>query len=228
MPVRGDRRITAQRIEEILAIGPECILHWHGNALAQAAKRLGMSRAGIIHNIRNEPELIRQLCLRHLNEAFEAVCLPADWQGTPLGVLRAMSLALLGFFDENPQRHLVFLLFRQTLGDAACHANDALLTYLTHNFQLALQAVHHEKPFDDLQHPARMLLGQIMHLPLWWPAEPALTQDEWLCHQIGLLAGVAPPDGRVPETAHRQDAVFTPAQRGDHHAGNLPSQASAY
>ncbi len=108
-----------------------------------------------------------------------------------------MSLALLRHADKTPSRHLVFLLHRHALHDAALDAVDTLLRYLTNNFQLALQGVHPDKPFDSLHSGARMLLGELLHLPLWWPEAPHIGKDEWLCHQIGHLAGTPAPDWRV-------------------------------
>ncbi len=199
------RELAAQKLEDILAAAPDFILNCRLNALVPMARHLGMSIPGLQHYIPNETELIRLLCLAHLNAAFEAVCSPVDWCGTPAEVLRAMSLALLRHAEEKPSRHVVFLLHRQCLHAPARNALDTLLTYLTNNFQLAFQGVHPEKPFDSLHSGARMLLGEIMHLPLWWPEAPHIGKDEWVCHLIGQLAETATPDWRVPAALRVND-----------------------
>jgi AcrR family transcriptional regulator len=202
MPYRNHRENAAQKLDEILASGPHFILNHRSTALIPLARHLGLSPRGLYYYVPNETELVRQICLVHLNAAFEAVCTPVDWLGAPIAVLRAMSLALLRYEAEKPLRHLVFLLHRQALHEPARNALDTLLTYLANNFQLALQGIHPDKPFDSLHGSARMLLGELLHLPLWWPEAPHIGKDEWLCHQIGFLAGTPAPDWRLPPANH--------------------------
>jgi hypothetical protein len=148
----------------------------------------------------NVDELIRQLCLRHLTEAFDAVRLPEDWTGTPIEILRAMSQALLDYAEEKASRHAVFLLHRHSLDTPARNAADTMLRYLTNNFQLALQPILPENPFDSLLGPASMLLGQLMYLNLWWPPDPHITKTSWLHHEldqvVGGLEGLPPAGAR--------------------------------
>jgi AcrR family transcriptional regulator len=177
-----------KRLEDVLACGPDFILQGSRFLLARMAEHLGIGDMGIRRLVANEDELVRQLCLRHLDEAFEAVRLPADWQDTPTEVLCAMGMALLAYAEANASRHRVFLLYRHTLDEPSRNANDTLLTYLTNNLQLALQAVLPAPPYGKLGSPARMLLGQIIHLPLWWPSEPPISKSDWLNHQIRQLA----------------------------------------
>ena len=213
--------IAAQKLEDILAAAPDFILRYRSNALAPLQRHLGMSLTGLGYYIPNEIELIRLLCMAHLNAAFEAVYSPVDWCGTPIEVLRAMSLALLRHAEEKPSRHLVFLLHRQNLHAPARNALDTLLTYLTNNFQLAFQGVRPEKPFDSLHSSARMLLGEILHLPLWWPEAPHICKGEWLCHRIGQLAETGPPDWRVPAATRVNDQI---AAHDDWGGGYLPNR----
>jgi AcrR family transcriptional regulator len=198
MPQLGKRHIAEQRREQILACASDHILNNRFHALYSVARQVGISQPGLRHYAPTVDDLVRQLCLRHLDKAFDAVCLPTDWQGTAIEVLRAMGLALLAHIDENGSRHLVFMLHRRNLDDPARSALDTLLTYLTNNFQLALQGVKPDDPFDILLSPARMFLGQMFHLPLWWPEEPHICKDSWLCDQIGQLTGMAAPDWRMP------------------------------
>ena len=197
MPQTGKRPSAEERREHILACASDHILDNRVLALDRVARQIGISHSGLRYYTPSVDDLVGQLCQRHLNEAFEAVCLPTDWHGTPIDVLRAMGLALLDHIAENGPRHLVFMLHRRNLDDPTRNALDTLLTYLTNNFQLALQAAHPNELFDTLLSPARMLLGQIFHLPLWWPEEPHIGKDAWLCHEIGQLTGAA-PDWRVP------------------------------
>ena len=198
MARKNHRELAAQKLEDILASAPDFVLQYRCGAVLHLARHLGMSVNNLHRYITTELDLIHLLCLNHLDAAFEAVCSPVDWCGAPLQVLRAMSLALLRHADEKPSRHLVFLLHQHALPGPARDGLETLLRYLTNNFQLALQGVHPDKPFDSLHSGARMLLGEIMYLPLWWPEAPHIGKDEWLCHRIGHLAGTAPPDWRLP------------------------------
>jgi AcrR family transcriptional regulator len=198
MARRNHRELATQRLEDILASAPDFVLKYRCGAVSHLARHVGMSVGNLHRYVVTERDLIQLLCLNHLDAVFEAVCSPVDWCGAPVQVLRAMSLALLRHADEKPSRHLVFLLHRQALLDPARDALETLLCYLTNNFQLAIQGVHPKKPFDSLHSGARMLLGEIMHVPLWWPEQPHIGKDEWLCHRIGQLADTAPPDWRLP------------------------------
>jgi len=208
MPRSNHRELRAEKLDDIMASASDFVLNCRFNAMIPLARHIGLTRSTLQDYVPNEVELIRQLCLNHLNAAFEAVCSPVDWCGVPIEVLRAMSLALLRYAEEKSSRHMVFLLHRQALHDPARNALDTLLRYLTNNFQLAMQGVFPDRRFDTLQSGARMLLGELMHLPLWWPDEPHIGKDEWLCHLIGLVAGTSPPDWRLP-AAIRADSHGT-------------------
>ena len=76
----------------------------------------------------SKPDIAAFLLTRHLELAFEAVCMPGDWEGAPMDVLRAMSLALVCYGSDRLERHRVFLAEyergpearRAALGPEAC------------------------------------------------------------------------------------------------------------
>ena len=157
----------------------------------------------------SKPDIAAFLLTRHLELAFEAVCMPGDWEGAPMDVLRAMSLALVCYGSDRLERHRVFLAEYERGPEARRAALAQKLVHLANNFQLALHAVTPGRKFDKLATSAEILLGQLLHAPLWWPAEAgcaskATTLDAWVCTQLGLLTGLRRPDHRRPTDAVRR------------------------
>ena len=192
-----------QICREVLETAPGFILltGMDGSWIDYLARHYGYTASKLSKTFPSKAKLVDFILLRHLTDAFEAVCLPGDWTGPSIDVLRAMSLALIGYGADHLERHRVFLAEYDRRPDAPRRALAQQLVYLTNNFQLALHAIKPRKDFDELRPPATMLLGQLLHAPLWWPrnAEGAPTNttlDAWVCTQIGLLAGIRRPDHR--------------------------------
>jgi hypothetical protein len=213
LPRLVDTGKTQRRLREILILAPQFIRGrgLRTNLLARLATRMGCGTTTLRQIVPNEAELIRWICGNHLSEAFEATCLPDDWQGPPIDVLRAMSLALLRYGCEHADRHYVYLRYRNLVPDAARQILLDRLCYLTHNFQLALHAIPPGRDFAATQLPARLLVNQLLHLPEWWPDDAGITQDEWVCAQIGLATGIPAPDWRRPPAAIRLCPPAPPA-----------------
>ncbi len=208
MASSGDHRARSQRRDQVLELAPDIILeHGLGHGLFRhAAQSLGLTDQALRHIVGGEPEILRQLALRHLNDAFEAVCFPDDWEGPPMDVLRAMCTALLDYAASKPSRHRVFLLHRHTLAPAARAAIAEKLTYLANNFHLAMAAAAPHRNVDRLAASSRLLLATLLHAPLWWEPEAAVSREAWLCAQLGVFLRTKIPPWRHPQAARRKPA----------------------
>ena len=205
----GKQERYEQICREVLETAPGFILltGMDGSWIDYLARHYGYTASKLSHTFPSKAKLVDFILSRHLSDAFEAVCLPSDWAGPPVDVLRAMSLALIAYGADHLERHRVFLAEYDRRPDAPRRALAQQLVYLTNNFQLALKAVTPGRPFDQLGSPASMLLGQLLHAPLWWPRSAdgmptSTTLDAWVCTQIGLLAETRRPDHRRPLRAH--------------------------
>ncbi len=212
MAVAGKKERHEQLCREVLEGAPECILLTgvDGPWIDALSRRTGHTTRKLCTAFSGKAKLIDFILCRHLDEAFEAVCVPSDWSGPPIDVLRSMSLALVGYGGRVLARHRVFLAERERRPEAARRSLQQQQVYLANNFQVAMRAVTPDVPFAELHTPACLLLGQLLHAPLWWPpdAGPAAsptTVDAWVCTQIGLLTGSKRPDHRRPSRATRPD-----------------------
>ncbi len=154
-------------------------------------------------------DIVEFLLTRHIKLAFEAVCVPQEWEGEPMDVLRAMSMALICYGTSHLDRHRIFLAEHERGPEARRAGLEQQLVYLANNFQRALHAVTPGRAFDKLGTEAEILLGQLLHAPVWWPAEAgcaskATTLEAWVCTQLGLLTGLRRPDHRRPSCAVRR------------------------
>ena len=203
-----------QICREVLETAPGFILltGMDGSWIDYLARHYGYTPSKLSKTFPSKAKLVDFILSRHLSNAFEAVCVPSDWTGPPVDVLRAMALALIEYGADHLDRHRVFLSEYERRPDAPRRELAQQLVYLTNNFQVALKAVTPGTPFDKLESPATMLLGQLLHAPLWWPRSADgvptnTTLDAWVCTQIGLLAGIRRPDHRRPVRAQRITAA---------------------
>ena len=197
-----------QICREVLETAPGFILltGMDGSWIDYLARHYGYTASKLSHTFPSKAKLVDFILSRHLSDAFEAVCMPGDWTGPKVDVLRGMSLALIKYGADHLERHRVFLTEYDRRPDTPRRALAQQLVYLTNNFQLAMHALSPRKPFGDLEKAAGMLLGQLLHAPLWWPrsedgAPTNATLDAWVCTQIGLLTGLRRPDHRRPMRA---------------------------
>ena len=181
--------LRAQRRRDILACAPGIVRQHHGlDTNGQIARHLGLSTTGLRAHVSNEAELIRLLCQTHLNAMFDAVCASTGRTPRPPNRVAAMARAVLATADDQPARHRVYLLHRFMLTPQAQQALETLRAAIDNSFHFALHAQAPEKPFCALRAPARALVGQILHAPLWQPADPPGFVGDWLASQIGFLA----------------------------------------
>ena len=208
MASTGKQERYEQICREVLQSAPGLILltGMDGSWIDYLCRQYGYTSRKLSQTFPSKAKLVDFILSRHIADAFEAVCLPCDWTGPPLDVLRSMSLGLIAYFADHLERHRVFLSEHERRPDAPRQALAQQLVYLTNNFQLALHAATPGTPFEALQPPATMLLGQLMHAPIWWPrsadGQPtSTTLDAWVCTQLGLLTGLRRPDHKRPSRA---------------------------
>lgn len=208
MASQGKKERQERLCREILLSAPGFILlaGIDGSWVDHLCRHYGYTSRKLSGAFPTKAALIDFILSRHLSDAFEVVCVPSDWQGPPMDVLRSMSLALICYGTANLERHRVFLTEYERRPDAARQLLAQQLVHLANNFQVALHAVTPGRAFDELHAPAGILLGQLLHAPLWWPAEsgchaPSTTLDAWICTQLGLLTGLRRPDHRKPSRA---------------------------
>ena len=82
-----------------------------------------------------------------------------------------MSLELICYGSANIDRHRVFLAEYERGPEARRAALADQLVYLVNNYQRGLHAVVPARSFKRLRTQAEILLGQLLHAPLWWPSE---------------------------------------------------------
>jgi AcrR family transcriptional regulator len=181
--------LRAQRRRDILACAPGIVLQHHGlDTNGQIARHLGLSNTGLRAYVSNEAELIRLLCQTHLNAMFDAVCASTGRSPRPPDPVAAMAQAVLATAADHPARHRVYLHHRFMLKPQTLQALDTLRATIDNSFHFALHAQAPEKPFCALRAPARALVGQLLHTPLWQPTDPPGFVSAWLASQIGFLA----------------------------------------
>lgn len=196
--------------QEVLEHAPELILQMgiDGPWIDQMRRRYGYTSARLYAAFGGKQRMVDYILTRHLIEAFEAVCTASDWQGPPMDVLRGMSLALAEYGAANLARHRVFLAEHERRPEAARAALAQRLVYLTNDFQIAIHAVLPSRRFNGLHATAAMLVGQLLHAPLWWPPDARRTVDAWVCTQIGLVTGLRRPDHRKALEATKKAVLF--------------------
>ncbi len=209
MPSTGKKERYEQVCREVLASAPGFILltGMDGPWIDYLCRHYGYTTGKLFNAFPSKAKLVDFILSRHIQDAFEEVCLPCDWTGPPMDVLRSMSLGLIGYFADHLDRHRVFLAEHERRPESPRQALAQQLVHLSNNFQLALHQATPGTPFDKLQSPAIMLLGQLMHAPIWWPrsadGQPTpTTLDAWVCTQLGLLTGLRRPDHKRPSRAH--------------------------
>jgi hypothetical protein len=139
----------------------------------------------------NEAELIRLLCIAQLDAIFRAVC-GVNGRGTgPWVTLRAMAAAVLESAGAQAPLHAVMLRYRFMLAGEAAISVQARRTAIENSFQFALYETAPEKPFRAFRAPARLLVGQLLHVPLWWDEGGFGSQADWLAQQVGFIATLA-------------------------------------
>ena len=200
-----------QVCRDILQGAPDFILAAgiDGPWVDQMTRHYGYSQRRLSYLFPSKANLVGFILSSHIAEAFEAVCVPGDWTGPPMDVLRSMSLALIGYCSDNLARHRIFLAEHERCAHVLRQTLMQQLVYLANNLQVALQAVTPGRPFEQLGPPATMLMGQLMHAALWWPRDTEhratpTTLDAWVCTQIGLLSGLRRPDHRFASRARRR------------------------
>ena len=217
MASKGKQERYEQICREVLESAPGFILltGMDGSWIDYLCRHHGYTSRKLSNTFPSKSKLVDFILTRHIADAFEAVCLPCDWTGPPMDVLRSMSLGLIEYFADHLDRHRVFLAEHERRPEAPRQALAQQQVYLTNNFQLALHRATPGTPFGDLQSPATMLLGQLMHAPIWWPrsaggAPTPTTLDAWVCTQLGLLTGLRRPDHRRPSRAQILISEETP------------------
>jgi len=140
--------------------------------------------------MRNEAELVRLLCTAHLDAIFRAVCAVNGRGADPWNTLRAMAGAVLESAGAQPARHAVMLRYRFMLEGEAATSVQARSTAIENSFQFAFYETAPGKPFCAFRAPARQLVGQLLHVPLWWGADDIGSQADWLAQQLGFMAAL--------------------------------------
>ena len=213
---------------DVLRAGPEFIAQMgiDGAWIEPMSRHLGYSATKVYRHFHSKANLVHVLLMDHVAGGFEAVCVPADWTGAPPDVLRSMCVALLVYVGQHAACHRIYLA-EHGHGHRAAATLQALalqLTYLTNNFQVALHACLPRRDFAELAGSAQLLLGQLLHLPLWWPPAPRGVQagplceighDAWVCAQIGLLTGRRPDHRRVSGARLRVKSTAMPGEYAD-------------
>ena len=181
--------IRARRRRDILDCAPGILFRHHGlDTCGQIARHLGLSTAGLRAHVSNEAELIRLLCVAHLDAVFRAVCAVNGRDADPWETLRAMAAAVLDSAGAQAARHAVMLRYRFILEGKAAQSVQARSTAIENSFQFALYETAPEKPFRAFREPARLLVGQLLHVPLWWDEDGAGSRAHWLAQQVGFMA----------------------------------------
>ncbi len=190
--------IRVQRRRDILAVAPGILLNHHGlDMCGQIARHLGLSATGLRCHVSNEAELIRLLCLAHLDAIFRAVCDVNGRDADPWETLRAMAAAVLSSAAAHAARHTIMLRYRCVLAAEAKANVQARGNTIENCFHFALSETAPQKPFRAFREPARLLVGQLLHLPLWWSADGSDMRLDWLAQQLGFMAAL-PEKLRMP------------------------------
>jgi hypothetical protein len=111
-----------------------------------------------------------------------------------------MAAAVLASAGAHAARHMIMLRYRCMLAGEAEASVQARSTAIENSFQFALYETAPDKPFAAFREPARLLVGQLLHAPLWWPAGSTATQSVWLTQQVGFMAGLPHILGTSPKT----------------------------
>ncbi len=165
------RTLRARRRKDILACAPGILIAHHGlDSCGQIARHLGLSRSGLRAHVSNEAELVRLLCHAHLDALFHAVCQHTTRQIRP-NPLAAMAAALLETASAQPARHSIYLLHRFMLPATQLQALEARRALIDNAFHFTLHAIMPERPFAALRASARLIVGQLLHTPLWCPGD---------------------------------------------------------
>jgi AcrR family transcriptional regulator len=184
--------IRARRRRDILACAPGIVLKHHGlDTCGQIARYLGLTPAGLRAHVGNEAELTRLLCIAQLDAIFRAVCGVNGRGADPWVTLRAMAAAVLESAGAQAPLHAVMLRYRFMLAGEAAISVQARRTAIENSFQFALYETAPEKPFRAFRAPARLLVGQLLHVPLWWDDGCFGSQADWLAQQVGFIATLA-------------------------------------
>ncbi len=166
----------------------------------QIARHLGLTTAGLRAHVNNEAELIRLLCIAQLDALFRAVCAVNGRGADPWETLRAMAAAVLESAGAEAARHAVMLRYRFMLVGEAAMSVQARRTAIENSFQFALYETAPEKPFRAFREPARLLVGQLLHVPLWWDGDGVGSQADWLAQQVGFMAALQGDVGTAAKT----------------------------
>lgn len=109
---RSDRKERDDQLrQQVLESAPRFILLTgiDGGWIDHLCRHYGYSTRKLCSLFPAKPDVASFLLVRHVELAFEAVCIPGEWDGEAMDVLRAMSMALIDYGSANLERHRVFL-----------------------------------------------------------------------------------------------------------------------